>query len=127
MARADKALQDIKVLRPSTFTLDTLDKELLCMTLIQALPAEYNNFASSLLLLDSLDIDKLQSAFQNEESQHLAHNVSTSSLALQSSSITCYFCGGPHLERDCVKKQKASEDAKKQTAQGKECNRSNRC
>lgn len=34
IAHADKAMQDIKVLRPSDFTLDTLDKELLCMTLI---------------------------------------------------------------------------------------------
>ena len=58
MARADKAMQDIKALRPDKFTLDDLDKELLSMTLIHALPTEYNNFASSLLLLDSLDIDK---------------------------------------------------------------------
>ena len=71
MARADKAMQDIKSLRPSGFSLTDLDKELLCMTLIRALP-EYNNFASSLLLLDSLDLDKLKSAFQNEESQRLS-------------------------------------------------------
>ena len=82
MARADKALQDIKALRPTSFTLDQLDQELLSMTLIRALPTEYNNFASSLLLLDSLDLNKLQSAFQNEESQRLARNVSVSSSSI---------------------------------------------
>ena len=55
MARADKAMQDIRALRPPNFTLDMLDKELQCMTLIRALPADYNTFASSLLLLDALD------------------------------------------------------------------------
>ena len=75
MARADKALQDIKALRPTNFSLEALDNELLCMTLIRALPAEYNNFASSLLLLDSLDLDKLKSAFQSEETQRLARHV----------------------------------------------------
>src|SRR5882757_2597782 len=38
MARAKKAMQDIKPLQPSNFTLDMLDKELQCMTLIRALP-----------------------------------------------------------------------------------------
>ena len=123
MARADKAMQDIKALRPSGFTLDNLDKELLCMTLIRALPAEFNNFASSLLLLDSLDLDKLKSAFQNEESQRLARNVtSTSSLALQAmqTTKTCFFCGRPgHIEPDCNDKKKASADAKAKAKQGK--------
>src|ERR1700677_4926776 len=115
------AIQDIKALRPSNFTLDMLDKELLCMTLIRALPEDYNNFASSLLLLDSFDLDKLQSAFQNEESQRLARNVSGSSHALHTmASFACFFCGGPHIEKDCLKKKKASEEAKKQEAQGKE-------
>jgi hypothetical protein len=44
MARADKAIQDIKALCPSTFTLDDLDKELLSMALIHALPHDYKNF-----------------------------------------------------------------------------------
>ncbi|KZT19339.1 hypothetical protein NEOLEDRAFT_1183444 [Neolentinus lepideus HHB14362 ss-1] len=50
------------------FTIDSLNNDLASMALIHALPAEYNNFVSSLLLLDSLDLSKLQSAFQNEES-----------------------------------------------------------
>src|SRR3981189_334265 len=127
MARADKALQDIKALRPSNFTLDMLDKELLCMTLIRALPEEYNSFASSLLLLDSLDLHKLQSAFQNEESQRLARNVSGPSQALRTlATILCFFCGGPHVEKDCPRKKKASEEARKQEAQGKDSSRPKR-
>jgi gag-polypeptide of LTR copia-type len=110
MARAEKASQDIKSLRPSHFTLDMLDKELLAMSLIRALPAEYNTFASSLLLLDSLDVDKLKSAFVNEESQRLARNVAStsSSLAMHtSSSLNCTFCGGTsHAEKDCFLSKK---------------------
>jgi hypothetical protein len=126
MARADKALQDIKSLRPDGFSLDQLDDELLAMTLIRALPAEYNNFASSLLLLDSLEIQKLKSAFHNEESQRLARSVSTStSLAFQSaaassSNLSCTFCNGTsHSEKDCFKKKKASEVAKKELSEWK--------
>jgi hypothetical protein len=114
MARADKAAQDIKALRPSNFTLNDLDHELLSMALICALPTEYNSFASSLLLLDSLNIDKLKAAFVNEESQRNARQ-SDSALAFQSSSVstTCHFCGIPgHSEQTCFKKKAASEKAK---------------
>ena len=123
MARADKAMQNVKALRPTTFTLDDLDKELVCMALIRSLPADYNNFASSLLLLDSLDLTKLQSAFQNEEMQRTARHIDTSpALALHTSQQhgSCYFCGGTsHFEKDCEKKKRASEEAKKNTAQWK--------
>ncbi|KZT18137.1 hypothetical protein NEOLEDRAFT_1196160 [Neolentinus lepideus HHB14362 ss-1] len=83
MARADKAMQDICALHPRDFTIDSLDNDLTSMALIRALPAEYNNFVSSLLLLDSLDLSKLQSAFQNEESQRFARGIDSSpSLAM---------------------------------------------
>ena len=83
------------------------------MTLIRALPAEYNNFASSLLLIDSLDLAKLQSAFQNEESQHLAHGLANPALAMPASALqkpashlSCLFCGIPgHAEDTCFRKQ----------------------
>ncbi|KZT20734.1 hypothetical protein NEOLEDRAFT_1036437, partial [Neolentinus lepideus HHB14362 ss-1] len=82
MARADKAMQDIRALRPKDFTIESLDNDLASMALIRALPpsslilpSEYNNFVSSLLLLDSLDLSKLQSTFQNEESQRFARGV----------------------------------------------------
>ena len=40
------------------------------MALIQALPGKYNHFSTSLLLLDSLDKDKILQAFQSEELNH---------------------------------------------------------
>src|SRR3984957_11908513 len=99
MAHADKALQDIKSLRSSNFTLNQLDNELEC----------------------------IKSAFQNEESQCLARNVTASSPSLAMSSTnssstarpTCFFCGGLHFERDCNEKRKASEAAKKQLQERK--------
>jgi hypothetical protein len=120
MARADKAMQDIKALRPDKFTLDDLDKELLSMTLIRALPTEYNNFASSLLLLDSLDIDKLKSAFQNEQSQRQARHLDPTSPSLahtaSTSPVRCDFCGKlGHLEKDCFQKADMSKRAKENT------------
>src|SRR6266487_3594046 len=120
MARADKAMQDIKALRPSGFTMEQLDQELQCMALIRSLPTDYNSFASSLLLLDAFDLSKLQSAFQNEQAQRTARHIdsSSSSLALHTTaSLSCFFCGGTsHFEKDCEKKKKASEDAKKNMA-----------
>jgi hypothetical protein len=100
------------------------------MTLIRALPDEYNNFASSLLLLDSLDLEKLKSAFQNEETQRFSRNSASgsSTLALTAlSAVICYFCGGTgHMEKDCHRKQKASEEAKKQVVHWKEKGRGGR-
>src|SRR6266516_7434735 len=119
MARADKAMQDIKALCPSGFTIKDLDQELQCMALIRSLPLDYNNFASSLLLLDAFDLLKLQSAFQNEEAQRTARHIdsSSSSLALLTTSLSCFFCGGTsHFEKDCEKKKKAAEEAKRNTA-----------
>ncbi|KZT18488.1 hypothetical protein NEOLEDRAFT_1192461, partial [Neolentinus lepideus HHB14362 ss-1] len=93
MARADKAMQDICALHPKDFTINSLDNDLASMALIRTLPAEYNNFVSSLLLLDSLDLSKLQSAFQNEESQRFARNVDSSpSLAMAAGTIRLEGC-----------------------------------
>src|SRR6266487_2437815 len=121
MARADKAMQDIKALRPSGFTIKDLDQELQCMALIRSLPLDYNNFASSLLLLYAFDLPRLQSAFQNEEAQRTARHIDSSSSSLTlhttTSLMPCFFCEGTsHFERDCEKKKKASEEVKKNTA-----------
>ncbi|KAJ3858531.1 hypothetical protein EV359DRAFT_18620, partial [Lentinula novae-zelandiae] len=58
-----------KALRQDGYSLDDLDSELESMALIRSLPSNYNNFVSSLLILDTVDIEKLRSAFQNEETQ----------------------------------------------------------
>ncbi|GJF00546.1 hypothetical protein PsYK624_168390 [Phanerochaete sordida] len=67
MTRVDAAMQRVKNLRPDTFTPADLDKELVSMTLIRALPSSYAHFASSLQLLNKLNKDALQAAFINEE------------------------------------------------------------
>jgi gag-polypeptide of LTR copia-type/Integrase core domain/GAG-pre-integrase domain len=63
----EQAVGNIKNLRPKDFTIDKLDDELQCMALIRALPEEYSHFSTSLLLLDSLDKDKILQAFRSEE------------------------------------------------------------
>lgn len=55
MTKIEAAMQKIKNLRPDPFTLADLDKELVSMTMIRALPSSYASFASSLQLLDKLD------------------------------------------------------------------------
>jgi hypothetical protein len=114
MGRAHTALQSIQDHRPEGFTLEMLDQELECMALVRALPQEYNAFVSSLLLLDSLDLTKLRSAFQSEELQRSARNSDTTPLmALQAGLARCYFCGSmDHLLRDCTKMKEASSKAK---------------
>ena len=66
MTRIEAAMQKVKNLRPDTYTLDDLDSELVSMTMIRSLPAEYQSFASSLQLLDQISKKKLQAAFINE-------------------------------------------------------------
>lgn len=77
MTRIDAGMVQVKNLRPSTYTLANLDEELVCMTMIRALPSSYSNFASSLQLLDKMTKDQLQNAFINEET--LRSRPSTSS------------------------------------------------
>ena len=67
MTRIDAAMQKVKNLRPESFIIEDLDKELVSMTMIRSLPSSYSHFASSLQPLDKLDKDKLQAAFLNEE------------------------------------------------------------
>ena len=102
-------MQDIKALHPASFTIIDLDQELLSMSLIRALPSEYNSFVSSLLLLDSLDTTKLQAAFQNEESQRLSRQDATGPSPIAhftSTPPSCFFCGGTgHFEKDCNRKK----------------------
>jgi len=51
------------------FTLDKLDDELASMTLIRALPNDYNSFISSLLLKDDLDKVAVQNVFVHEDNK----------------------------------------------------------
>lgn len=126
MTRIDAGMVQVKNLRPSTYTLANLDEELVCMTMIRALPSSYSNFASSLQLLDKMTKDQLQNAFINEET--LRSRPSTSSApsdisvmaasAPSSSSVplVCDFCSlqghsMPTCHRFAASKSQATRDA----------------
>ena len=71
MNRTGLAMTSIKNLRPKEYTLSSLDDELEIMTLVRALPNEYSNFSSALLLKDNLTKSAVQEAFKNEEANRL--------------------------------------------------------
>ena len=55
----------------SPYTIKDLDNELICMAMVCSLGDEYSHFASSLLLFQSLEKDRLKEAFLAEELQHM--------------------------------------------------------
>ncbi|KZT64659.1 hypothetical protein DAEQUDRAFT_805244, partial [Daedalea quercina L-15889] len=61
--RASQLKSDMKALHPSDFDIAKLDDELVLMALIRALPSEYNTLCQTLLLDDSLTLEKLQETF----------------------------------------------------------------
>ena len=66
-------MSKIKKFRPvdpkKPYTIDDLDAKLVCMTMVRSLGEEYAHFASSWMLLKSLDKGELKAAFLAEESQ----------------------------------------------------------
>lgn len=68
--RIEKAMQNIQNLRTPGFSIQNLDEELQCMTMIRALPDEYHHLSSSLLLIDKLDKATILQAFRSEELNH---------------------------------------------------------
>lgn len=127
MSRVDRAMQDIKILRPTSFEIDTLDQELQCMTLIRALPESYDNFVTSLILnaSDSLKIDELQSAFAAEERQRQTRQSSSTSPTAflaqsKSKAVHCDFCDTPgHIQEKCYSFIRAQKSAKEWRAKKK--------
>ncbi|KAI0349852.1 hypothetical protein OH77DRAFT_1414123, partial [Trametes cingulata] len=87
------------------------------MALIRALPAEYNALHQTLLLDDSLTLDKLQDTFVALENQPGAPS-STPALSHAASTLSCTFCGrSGHSEDQCFAKRDASTKAKEKAAQ----------
>ena len=74
--RATQALQLCQNLRPESYSLKTQDEELLIMTLIRALPEEYQHFTSALLLQKNITKESVISAFITEENNRV-HQAST--------------------------------------------------
>ncbi|KIM58430.1 hypothetical protein SCLCIDRAFT_84320, partial [Scleroderma citrinum Foug A] len=75
-------MSKIQQLRPkdasSPYTIKDLDNELICMAMVRSLGDEYSHFASSLLLFQSLEKDRLKEAFLAEELQRMRRPESTS-------------------------------------------------
>ena len=129
MTRVDAAMQKIQNLRSDGFTLDQMDRELVCMVLIKALPEEYASFASSLQLLDKFNKEKIQEAFvaeellrsRNAEATALSSTPSSSALAAGqpqsgTSSFVCDFCGTPgHSQARCFRYRAAKLKAGQET------------
>ena len=84
-----------------SYTLAKQDEELVIMTLIQALPAEFDSFMSALLLQSNIDKAKVIEAFVTEESNRLhclnqsamlTHRQIVPPTLTQTSSKWCNFC-----------------------------------
>ena len=139
--KVERAMANIKNLRPKGFTLDMLDDELLCMAMIRALPEGYSNLTSNLLLVDKLDKNIIIQAFRSEElnCQRQADITERANRASSSSNRgsrggrgyrgrggyygqnrKCFLCGEEgHLVAKCPKNQVATPSANK-ADEGKE-------
>jgi len=105
------------------------------MAMIRALPEEFSNFASSLLLMDKLDKASIQQAFVSEESQrhHRASEAPAVAFALAASSasaalLKCFFClMTGHVMEKCHRFLKMQQDAqqsiKNNHAKGRKANK----
>ena len=121
MTRIDQNMQNIRNLRPTAFSISDMDDELVSMAMITSLPADYQSFRSSLLLLDQVDRSTLQEAFRNEEANRLRDQINSSTsqaLSVSASSSSqikrCTFClRTGHLEEECFKRRAAMEQAQK--------------
>jgi hypothetical protein len=126
--RVDDAIHRISDLRPDKFTLDKLDDELASMTLIRALPDDYNAFVLSLLLQDDLDKFSVQNAFVREDFQRRRRQEESPSVgsALATSSAICDFCGYTgHTQDVCRHYARAKEHTHNNRNQRGKNNKSN--
>ena len=115
--RASQLKSDMKALRPDDFDIAKLDDELVLMALIRALPSEYASLRQTLLLDDSLTLEKLQDTFVALENQPGAFST-TPVLSQVAAAIICAFCGrSGHSEEQCFTKRDASVKAKERASQ----------
>ncbi|PIL36549.1 hypothetical protein GSI_00238 [Ganoderma sinense ZZ0214-1] len=115
--QASQLKSDMKALHPANFTLTQLNNELILMALICALPLDYASLRHTLLLDDSLTLDKLQDMFVALENQPGASS-STPALSNVALKLSCTFCGRPnHSEDQCFSKCDASAKAKERATQ----------
>ncbi|KAJ3547011.1 hypothetical protein NM688_g5450 [Phlebia brevispora] len=123
VTRVDTATKKIKNLCPKDFSINEIDNELICITLIRALPEEYSSFASSLQLMDKFSKEKLQEAFVAEELRtHHQDSLNSTSASLAaalaagspSTTLVCSFCSlSGHTQVACRRYNKAKSLASK--------------
>ncbi|KIN92924.1 hypothetical protein M404DRAFT_35803 [Pisolithus tinctorius Marx 270] len=121
IATIEDSMSKIQELRPkdstTPYSIKEMDNELVCMAMVRSLGKDYSHFASSLLLFQSLDNEKLKEAFLAEESQRKRRpDAGTSDTALFTSSANCKcpssspcaFCDYPgHFVHKCVNMERS--------------------
>ena len=85
-SRVKDCHETIRKVRPPKFTLDDLDAELMCMSMIRALPEEYKPFVSSLMLLPRLDVHTVEEAFHNHDLHNSPQFLRKSEVAMKAAS-----------------------------------------
>ncbi|KIJ67269.1 hypothetical protein HYDPIDRAFT_84712, partial [Hydnomerulius pinastri MD-312] len=114
IAKIEESMSKIQELRPKSsekpYSLADLDNKLVCMTMIKSLGDEYSNFASSLILLKSLDNEEIKAAFLAEETNRRRRADASGDSALSTTSgacrcspnAPCDFCEKPgHCSHRC--------------------------
>ncbi|THH22544.1 hypothetical protein EUX98_g8150 [Antrodiella citrinella] len=100
MGRIDECMLSVRNLRPSGFTLQMLDDELVCMTMLRVLPEQHKFLATSLQLADKLEKSALLQAFITEDISQLRHSSSSTgplitALSATTTGLPCEFCSIP--------------------------------
>ena len=118
--RINEVMLRIKNLRPPSFDLTSLDDELVCMTMLRALPEEYHHLSTSLQLADKLDKSTLLQAFITEDINQKRRVESGSSpvasaLSAVAAATVCAFCSLPgHSIESCYRFCEAKASASKE-------------
>ena len=125
--KVEDILRRIKGLRPDTFTVDQLDKELATMAILKALPESYNALVSTLLMQKDLSLDIVHSALKREEINRKprasAPSSSSPDSVLAAATKWCEFHeNSSHNTKDCktlvqLKKNRKSTPKLKATLQ----------
>lgn len=119
-ARVSRAMSIVKSLRPTGFTIEQLDEELMCMNTIRGLPSQFSSFVDSLFLIDKLDFSSLQAALHNHESQAQLREATGPAAAMRASAkmppagktspkVTCTWCKRPGHSEDCYSKRSSKQ------------------
>jgi len=82
--RVDKQINVIKLLSPSSFTLDNLYDKLAVMAIIRALPHSFDDIVRTISVLDKFDKPSMIQSFHNMDHTHTNLSSTTSAFAASS-------------------------------------------